>query len=156
MTPEQHSRRDVLAVGALAAGAVVTLAACNDGNGGGNGGYGGSSPEQTSGNGGGSGNGGNAQALASLDDIPVGDAIKTDGPDGEEIIIARPAQGEAAAFGATCTHQGCKVAPEAQELKCPCHGSAFDKLTGEVRSGPAERPLPKVNVRVRNGQVLPA
>jgi Rieske Fe-S protein len=39
-------------------------------------------------------------------------------------------------------------------IDCPCHGSRFDAATGAVRNGPAARPLPKVAVVVRSGEVF--
>ncbi len=53
------------------------------------------------------------------------------------------------ALSATCTHLGCRVAWNADELhyKCPCHGGVFDRQ-GHVVSGPPPRGLERLSVRV--------
>jgi len=92
-------------------------------------------------------------ALASLADIPVGEAVAATAPDGTKVLVAQPAEGQAVAFSSICTHQGCTVPPDGA---CPCHGSMFDPLTGEVRQGPAEQPLKPYAVQVVDGEVRPA
>jgi nitrite reductase/ring-hydroxylating ferredoxin subunit len=51
-----------------------------------------------------------------------------------------------------CTHAGCAFSEDADligaEIVCNCHGSEFDIRTGEVRRGPAERPVRTVPVRI--------
>lgn len=92
-------------------------------------------------------------ALAQVADIPVGGALSATGADGKPIILLQPQAGTVVALSAVCTHQGCTVAPDGKELKCPCHGSVFD-LTGANVSGPAPSPLPAVDVHVSDGAVL--
>ncbi|MDT8914017.1 Rieske (2Fe-2S) protein [Amycolatopsis sp. PS_44_ISF1] len=142
MTAELHSRRSVLTTGAAVAGAAagtLALAACGGGSGGS------AQPPKP---------GGKVIALA---DVPVGQAKSAKTPDGQDVIVAQPAAGTVACFSAVCTHQGCTVnAPEDGELNCPCHGSVFDALTGAVKKGPANAPLPKITVKVENGQVTTA
>jgi Rieske Fe-S protein len=58
------------------------------------------------------------------------------------------------AFSARCTHMGCTVKPSGAKLQCPCHGSQFDALTGEVQKGPAEKPLADFPVKVERGAVV--
>src|SRR5688500_3570446 len=84
-------------------------------------------------------------ALAQVSDIPVGGAISAKDADGKPIILVQPEAGTVVALSAVCTHQQCTVAPEDDELRCPCHGSVFD-LTGANVSGPAPSPLPEVDV----------
>lgn len=92
-------------------------------------------------------------ALAQVSDIPVGGAISAKDADGKPIILLQPEAGTVVALSAVCTHQSCTVAPDGDELVCPCHGSVYD-LTGANVSGPAPSPLPEVDVHVSNGAVL--
>ncbi|MGW4486050.1 Rieske (2Fe-2S) protein [Amycolatopsis sp. NPDC004368] len=145
MTAELHTRRSVLTTGAAVAGVAVgtvALAACGAGSDSGS--SGGDAPKP----------GGKVIALA---DVPVGQAKSAKTPDGQDVIVAQPTAGTVNCFSAICTHQGCTVnPPQGAEIHCPCHGSVFDSLTGAVKNGPAEKPLPKVNVKVDNGQVVTA
>jgi Rieske Fe-S protein len=92
-------------------------------------------------------------ALAQVADIPVGGAISATGADGKPIFLVQPEAGTVIGLSAICTHQGCTVAVDGKELKCPCHGSVYT-LTGANVSGPAPKPLPAVDVHVSDGAVL--
>ncbi|TFC83917.1 Rieske (2Fe-2S) protein [Cryobacterium cheniae] len=95
-----------------------------------------------------SGSAGNGPVeLAKLADIPVGGSIEAS-LDGKPILISQPEAGTVVAFSAICTHQGCVVKPVKDEFDCPCHGSKFDRETGEVLAGPASAPLAPVKVTV--------
>lgn len=85
-------------------------------------------------------------ALAAVEDVPANGILLAEAG----VVLIR--EGEAVrAFSATCTHQGCTVEVIADGLiSCPCHGSQFDVKTGAVRRGPAARPLPEVEVVVRD------
>ena len=95
-----------------------------------------------------SGSGG--KALAKVAHIPEGGGVILAN---KGVVITRT--GSAVhAFSSTCTHQGCTVSTVANgTIDCPCHGSRFDVTTGKVVAGPAFRPLPKIAVTVRNGEV---
>jgi Rieske Fe-S protein len=141
MTAELHTRRNILSTGAAVAGVAVgtvALAACSSGSGT-------AAPTGAPAAG---------ATLATLADIPVGEAMTTKTADGQEIVVARPTDTTAAAFSAICTHQGCAVNAAGAVLNCPCHGSEFDALTGAVKKGPATSPLPPVSVKVANGKVV--
>lgn len=109
--------------------------------------------------GGSSGGGGDAPAptknatVAQLSAVPVGAAVKVD-IDGSPAIVARPNAEQVVCFSAICTHQGCTVEPHGDKLDCPCHGSQYNALTGQVLRGPAVDPLPEINVAVKNGEVV--
>lgn len=59
------------------------------------------------------------------------------------------------ALTAVCTHLGCIVQwDEAnQEIVCPCHAAKYD-LNGNVKSGPAPRPLTLVKARIMDDKIL--
>jgi Rieske Fe-S protein len=99
--------------------------------------------------------GGSGGALIKLDEVPVGGAKGVTAENGDKVIVTRPTEGEAVAFDATCPHQGCTVAPDDEQLSCPCHGSQFE-LDGSLKKGPAEKGLEPYAVKVVDGQVLPA
>ncbi|OQO95165.1 Rieske (2Fe-2S) protein [Saccharomonospora piscinae] len=145
MTGRTHSRRTVLTTGAAVAGTAfgaAALTACSgeDSSPGGNDQPDGSVSPGTE--------------LASLDDVPVGSATSVTTPDGQEAILSRRAENEVTAFSAVCTHQGCTVVAEQSELRCPCHNSTFDPFTGAVRGGPAEAPLPGIEVAIEGDRIV--
>ncbi|TFC50922.1 Rieske (2Fe-2S) protein [Cryobacterium sp. TMT2-17-1] len=90
--------------------------------------------------------------LAKLADIPVGGSIEAS-LDGKPILISQPKAGTVVAFSAICTHQGCVVKAVKDEFDCPCHGSKFDRATGEALAGPATEPLASVKVTVTGDAV---
>ena len=91
-------------------------------------------------------------ALAALADVPVGGGFAVE-VDGREVVLTQPVAGTVTAFVARCPHQGCSVSASGGELQCPCHGSRFDAMTGEVLEGPAEEPLETLEVAVVGGDV---
>jgi Rieske Fe-S protein len=54
-----------------------------------------------------------------------------------------------------CTHQGCEVRwrPDLGRYRCPCHQGMFD-AEGKPLSGPPQRPLSVVAVRVEAGMIV--
>jgi Rieske Fe-S protein len=95
-------------------------------------------------------------SLVALDDLKVGESARIALDDDKKVVVTRTGEQTAVAFDATCTHLSCLVAPRDGQLRCPCHGSAFDPKTGAVTNGPAARPLPEVAVTVRDGKVFRA
>ncbi|MCG6972407.1 MAG: Rieske (2Fe-2S) protein [Desulfobacterales bacterium] len=57
------------------------------------------------------------------------------------------------ALDLTCTHLGCTVNTTANGFICPCHGSMFT-TGGDVVKGPANRPLKRLAVREKGGNLL--
>jgi Rieske Fe-S protein len=91
-------------------------------------------------------------ALVALARVPTGGGVVLAA---QKIVVTRTADGAVHAFSAVCTHQGCTVDTVTRgTIGCPCHGSQFDAGTGAVVAGPATRPLPRIGVAVRNGQVV--
>ncbi|MGW3253880.1 Rieske (2Fe-2S) protein [Streptomyces fungicidicus] len=147
------ARRTVVAA-AGAAGLAVALTAC--------GGSDDDSPDSSadSGSTGGSSDGGGTSggdaggggnALASTADIPEGGGkVFAD----RKVVVTQPTAGEFKAFSATCTHQGCAVKSIADGvINCPCHNSNFSITDGSVKSGPATKPLPAVEITVSGDSI---
>lgn len=100
----------------------------------------------------GHGSGGStASPLAAVAAIPDNGGLIKSG------VVLTDVHGVVHAFSSTCTHLGCTVNRVAGgKIFCPCHGSVFDAATGAVVQGPAAQPLPRVRVRIRNGEVFGA
>jgi nitrite reductase/ring-hydroxylating ferredoxin subunit len=71
--------------------------------------------------------------------------------DGQPVVLLR-LEGRWLAFADTCPHAGCALSADGELdgaiLICNCHGSEFDLPAGEVRRGPAQRPLIAFSVRL--------
>lgn len=91
--------------------------------------------------------------VVALTDVPIG-GVTAATIDGEPGFVARPTEDSVRAFSATCTHQGCRVQPHGDILLCPCHGSHFAPLTGDVLRGPATEPLPPIAVHLEGPDVV--
>ncbi len=101
---------------------------------------------------------GKGQAIAKESEVQPGSAFPfTNADTGQQSVLVHLEDGEFAAYSAVCTHQACAVAYKDDQLACPCHGSVFDPAEGAaVLNGPANRPLPKVAIRVEGGEVIRA
>jgi Rieske Fe-S protein len=179
---EKISRERFIRLGtALGVGAAcASLVACGGGassSGGGNSGGGNSGGGNSGGGDSGGGNygggnsggsdsgskkssGGDAKAgggaIASESEVAPGSAIKFE-DSGNPAVLVHLDDGDFVAYSAVCTHQGCTVAYQDSNLACPCHGSIFDPADGAaVVSGPAQRPLPGIPVKVQGDEVVRA
>lgn len=75
---------------------------------------------------------------------------------GPLLVVQDPSgKGGLIAVNSTCTHRGCKVNWKGakQEFDCPCHGSKFS-ADGNVKAGPAHKPLAKFVVKTEGDTVL--
>jgi glycine/D-amino acid oxidase-like deaminating enzyme/nitrite reductase/ring-hydroxylating ferredoxin subunit len=67
--------------------------------------------------------------------------------DGQKIAAYRDDKGEIFTLSLVCTHAGCIVNWNGEEKSwdCPCHGARY-AINGEVLTGPATRPLAKIDL----------
>ncbi len=71
--------------------------------------------------------------------------------DNKDSLLIHLANGSFVAYEKACTHEGVLVDydPQTKMLVCPAHGAIFDPANkGAVIQGPAEKPLPMVNIKV--------
>ncbi len=97
------------------------------------------------------------RAIASLGEIPVGGVKLFQYPNpGDQCLLVRTAADEYTAYSQKCTHLSCAVYYSAQNnrIECPCHEGYFSIRDGSVLQGPPTRPLPRVVLTRRNGQLI--
>lgn len=71
------------------------------------------------------------------------------------VFLLKDAESNITALDSTCTHLGCRVSWDSttQELRCPCHGGAFDR-NGDVKAGPPPRQLATIATRIEGDSIL--
>lgn len=71
------------------------------------------------------------------------------------VFLVKSPESTVKALDSTCTHLGCLVSWDsaAGELRCPCHGGAYDR-NGEVMAGPPPRALATLNTRTEGDRIL--
>lgn len=90
------------------------------------------------------------------DALAPGNALNFRYPnENDTAILIRAADGQYYAFEQKCTHLTCPVyyAKENDRIECPCHEGGFDARTGQVLYGPPPRPLGRIEIEERNGEI---
>ncbi len=99
---------------------------------------------------------GGPKAIAGGLDLPEGEALYFAYPESgdQAVLLNLPGQGFVA-YSQKCTHLSCSVYyGDEGELICPCHDGKFDARTGEPTAGPPQRPLPRIVLEQRDGQLF--
>ena len=95
--------------------------------------------------------------VANADEVPVGEMVQFEihGEKTIPYILIHLEEDEWRAFEQKCTHLTCAVRYSKIEnkIECPCHNGWFSADTGAVLQGPPPRPLPQLEVVVREGRV---
>ena len=102
-------------------------------------------------------NTGDPRPIIALDEVAVGGTYLFSYPeDDDPAVLLRIDDAQVVAFSQQCTHLGCVVYYQSDEDRwhCPCHEGNFATLTGEVLSGPPTRPLGRIDVEIRDGQMI--
>jgi Rieske Fe-S protein len=89
--------------------------------------------------------------------LPVGGSTVFDYPEtGEPCLLIRRSQDEFVAFSQKCTHLSCAVtySKDDDRILCPCHNGYFSSRDGRVLQGPPPRPLPRVLLERRDGELV--
>jgi len=97
------------------------------------------------------------QLVCEASKVPVGEMYAFVINDKKKIkyILIHLDKDEWRCFEQKCTHRGCSVAykSDLKKIHCPCHKGEFDPDNGNVLKGPPSKPLPQLNVTVRNGNI---
>jgi Rieske Fe-S protein len=89
--------------------------------------------------------------LGPASSIPVGGGIIYQDA---KVVVTQPTAGTYKAFSAVCTHMQCIVGSVSDNvITCPCHGSQYSAITGDVERGPATQALPAASITVSGGNV---
>jgi thiosulfate dehydrogenase (quinone) large subunit len=108
-----------------------------------------STPEQTQSQGG-------EVVIAQVSALVAGEGFNFTANDGTDAILFKTKDEKVYALSRICTHEGCSVDFDLVQNKliCPCHGATYEALEGNVISGPTQRNLKKINVKVDGDNVL--
>lgn len=94
--------------------------------------------------------------IATAADIPPGEALNFHWPtEKDPAVLVHLPEGRFVAYDRRCTHLLCPVLwdKSVDRLVCPCHDGHFDARTGNVLYGPPRRPLPEIELQVRDGVI---
>ena len=108
-----------------------------------------STPEQTQSQGG-------EVVIAQVSALVAGEGFNFSANDGTDAILFKTKDEKVYALSRICTHEGCSVDFDLAQNKliCPCHGATYEALEGNVISGPTQRNLKKINIKVDGDNVL--
>jgi Rieske Fe-S protein len=94
--------------------------------------------------------------LAAVDDLAVGETRMFTYPtEHDPCVLVRTGERSFVAYDQKCTHLSCAVIPRVNEglIRCPCHEGVFDLASGRAVAGPPRRPLARVVLDFRGGQI---
>jgi Rieske Fe-S protein len=97
------------------------------------------------------------QTVARMGEIPVGGVKLFTYPTRDDhCILVRTSENEHVSYSQKCTHLSCAVyySQENHRLECPCHKGFFSVADGSVLQGPPSRPLPKIILESRDGELV--
>jgi Rieske Fe-S protein len=100
-------------------------------------------------------NRGEARPLLAVSALPPGAVHLFRYPtERDPAILIRLPEGELRAFSQKCTHLGCVVYFDREQMICPCHDGVFDAGSGSVIAGPPQRPLVRIAVEARDDGMI--
>jgi Rieske Fe-S protein len=97
--------------------------------------------------------------IATKNQLAVGAAMVFNYPDDTEpCLLLHTADDSFVAFSQKCTHLACAVSPRFKDgdLYCPCHHGYFEMASGRPLAGPPRRPLPRIQLQIRGGDIYAA
>jgi Rieske Fe-S protein len=94
--------------------------------------------------------------IAQVSALVAGEGSNFTANDGTDAILFKTKDEKVYALSRICTHEGCSVEFDLAQNKliCPCHGATYEAPGGNVISGPTQRNLKKINVKIDGDNVL--
>ena len=94
--------------------------------------------------------------IAQVSALVAGEGFNFTANDGTDAILFKTKDEKVYALSRICTHEGCSVNFDLSQNKliCPCHGAEYESGEGNVLSGPTQRALKKINVKIEGDNVL--
>jgi Rieske Fe-S protein len=94
--------------------------------------------------------------IAQVSALIAGEGFNFTANDGTDAILFKTKDEKVYALSRICTHEGCSVNFDLSQNKliCPCHGAEYESGEGNVLSGPTQRALKKINVKIEGDNVL--
>ena len=94
--------------------------------------------------------------IAQVSALVAGEGFNFTANDGTDAILFKTKDEKVYALSRICTHEGCSVDFDLAQNKliCPCHGATYEAPDGNVISGPTQRNLKKINVKIDGDNVL--
>ena len=94
--------------------------------------------------------------IAQVSTLVAGEGFNFTANDGTDAILFKTKDEKVYALSRICTHEGCSVDFDLAENKliCPCHGATYEALDGNIISGPTQKSLKKINVKIDGDNVL--
>jgi Rieske Fe-S protein len=94
--------------------------------------------------------------IAQVSTLVAGEGFNFTANDGTDAILFKTKDEKVYALSRICTHEGCSVDFDLAQNKliCPCHGATYEALDGNVISGPTQKSLKKINIKIDGDNVL--
>jgi Rieske Fe-S protein len=99
--------------------------------------------------------------IVPLAQVPPGTVMTFNYPEHDDTcVLIHTTGGQLLAYSQKCTHLSCAVvprldpsAPGGGAIHCPCHEGYFDLQEGRPLAGPPRRPLPRIRLERRGGDL---
>ena len=94
--------------------------------------------------------------IAQVSALVAGEGFNFKANDGTDAILFKTKDEKVYALSRICSHERCSVEFDLSQniLICLCHGATFEATDGNVISGPTQRGLKKINVKIDGDNVL--